>query len=220
MTKSAYVYDWCDGPLPVPAGKSAYRIKGEFYRHLDVTIRKVDGKSGGALAKAFAREGLDAFQRQPFVSTALYDNLPLPRMVMCIAEVMGKDVGELTTKMGRRAGEAQQKGLYKDLMAEITVAKFDAAFAKVLGFYYDYGALQVTRPDGVDGKAMRVVREGVPLAVAEWWCLVSIPYLQVPLEARGVKGLTAVWKVVPDPTPRPVPLGTATWDLRWTDAPR
>lgn len=219
MTKSAHVYDFCDGPLPAPPGKSGFGIKGEFYRHLDVTITKVDGKSGGALTKAFAREGLAAFQQQPFVSSAYYDNLPLPRMVMCIAEVMGKDVAELTTKMGRRAGEAQQESKYGELLAGITLDTFGDAFAKVLGFYYDYGTVTVTRPDGGRGRTMRVAREGIPLAVAEWWCLVSIPFLQVPLAAHGVKGLTATWRIVPDATPRPVPLGTATWDVRWESAP-
>jgi hypothetical protein len=215
MAKSAHVYDWCDAPLPVPPGKSTFRIKGEFYRHLGATVAKVDGKSGGALMKVFAREGLEAFQAQPFLSGRLYDNLPLPRMVMCISEVMGKDVVALTSKMGRRAGEAQMKGVYQKLLTEITVASFGATFAKVLEFFYDYGQVTVTYPGGVDGKKMRVVREGVPLAVAEWWCLVSIPFLQVPLEVHGVQGLEAAWRVIPDPTPRPIPLGTATWDVRW-----
>ena len=31
----------CGSPLPVPPGKSTYRIKGEFYRHLGATIAKL-----------------------------------------------------------------------------------------------------------------------------------------------------------------------------------
>jgi hypothetical protein len=207
-------YDWCGSPLPVPPGKSTYRIKGEFYRHLGATITRVDGKSGGALLKAFARDGLTQFQRQPFVSSLLYDNLPLPRMVMCIAEVMGKDIVELTTKMGRTAGEAQMKGVYQQFLTEMNVKSFGTELKKLLSFFYDYGTVEVTY--GADGKSMRLVRGGVPLAVIEWWCLVSVPFLQVPLEAHGAKGLDTKWKVDVTDAAATVPLGRATWDLKWS----
>lgn len=214
MALSPRCYDWCGVPLPVPPGKSAYRIKGEFYRHLGATITRVDAKSGGALMKAFQRDGLHGFHMQPFVSSMLYDNLPLPRMVMCIAEVMGKDVVDVTKKMGRNAGEAQMKGVYKKFLDDMTVQSFGSELKKLLAFFYDYGTCDVTY--GADGKSMNVVRGGIPLAVVEWWCLVSIPFLQVPLEAHGAKALDTKWKVtVTDPTAT-VPLGTATWDLRWS----
>lgn len=214
MVLSPRCYDWCGVPLPIPAGKSPYRIKGEFYRHLGVTIAKVDAKSGGALKKAFMRDGLDAFERQPFLSGSLYDNLPLPRMVMCLAEVMNRDVVELTTKMGRTAGEAQMKGVYQSLLKDMTIEAFGAEFEKLLRFFYDYGPVTVTHESGA--RALRVVRTEVPLAVIEWWCLVSIPFMQVALEANGMKGFEAKWKVNVTAATAAIPLGTATWDVTWT----
>jgi hypothetical protein len=213
MAVSAHCYDHCQGPLPVPAGKSAFRIKGEFYRHLDQTITTVDGRSGGALLKAFKRDGIDAFQRQPFVSTAYYDNLPLPRMVMCLAEVMGKDVTALTTKMGAKAGEAQLKSKYAELIAGLSPQTFGEEFTKIIAFFYDYGPVAVTV--GKDSKSLRVVRAGMPLAVTEWWSLVSIPFLRVPLEKNGAKDVDVKWATTITDARAQVPLGTVTWDVRW-----
>jgi hypothetical protein len=215
MAHSRHVYDFCDGPLPVPAGKSTYRIKGEFYRHLDVTITTVDKKSGGALMKALARDGLDAFQRQPFVSNAFYDNLPLPRIVMCIAEITGKDVRALTEKMGRTAGERQLKGIYADLIANVTPTTFADTFTKIISFFYDYGVVAVT--PGSDGKSLRMRRAPMPLSVIEWWSLVSIPFLQVPMTRNGAPGVDITWRAEAAGAHGDgnVPLGAAVWEMRW-----
>lgn len=211
---SARAYAHCDGPLPVPAGKSAFRIKGEFYRHLDVTITRVNDKSGGALLKAFERDGLGAFQRQPFVSTAYYDNLPLPRMVMCIAEVMGKDVRELTSRMGALAGEAQLKGKYAERISGLSPATFATVFGDVIRFFYDYGPVEVTA--GADARSLTMRRSGMPLAIIEWWSLVSIPFLQVPLAKNGARTVEITHAIEVTDAHAAVPLGAAVWSVRFS----
>lgn len=204
------VYQHCERPLPVRAGSSSFGIRGEFYRHLGKTIAHVDEKSGGALMKALDRSGLVAFQRQPFVSSGFYDNLPLPRIVMCIAEVGDKDVATLTEKMGRVSAEAQLKGKYRDLVAGISVEEFGAAFSSVLSFYYNYGTLTVSR---AGASSLRVERGGVPLCVADWWSLVSAPFVQYALEHNGAKEVAIASRLVVVDEKAAVPMGAVTWDI-------
>jgi hypothetical protein len=204
------VYEHCERPLPVRAGTSSFGIRGEFYRHLGKTIAQVDDKSGGALLKLLEKNGLAAFQRQPFVSNNFYDNLPLPRIVMCIAEVTNKEVAPLTEKMGRVSAESQLKGKYKDVVAKLSAENFADAFSNVLGFYYNYGALKVSRGSA---SSLRVERGAIPLCVADWWSLVSVPFVTVALEQNGARDVTISSRIVVVDEKAAVPLGAVVWDI-------
>jgi hypothetical protein len=94
-------FAYCDQPLPHPPGQSPFHIKGEFYRLLSEVVAYHDQKSEGVLTRVLEREGLRAFATQPFLSSAMYDVLPLPRIVMAVAEARGRDVIELTGRMGQ-----------------------------------------------------------------------------------------------------------------------
>jgi hypothetical protein len=50
----------CEGALPCPAGTSAYRIKGEFWRQMALVIAHNDGRSNGGVTRVLEREGIAA----------------------------------------------------------------------------------------------------------------------------------------------------------------
>src|SRR2546423_14170529 len=109
-------FAYCDQPLPVPPGTSPFHIKGEFYRQMADVVAYHDQKTDGALRRLLEERGLGEFAEQAFLSSAFYDVLPLPHIVMAIAETRGRDVHELTTRMGQAAVEAQMKGVYSRLL--------------------------------------------------------------------------------------------------------
>jgi hypothetical protein len=59
------------------------------------------------------------------------------------------------------------------------------------------------------------VRSGVPLCIAEWWSLVTVPFVVVPLTASGARDVTAEWRIQPRGLDRGVSVGEVEWDVSW-----
>src|SRR5690242_634757 len=97
---------YCEGPLPCPAGASPFHIKGEFWRQMAGVIGHHDGRTNGGVTRVLEREGIAEFATQAFLPASLYDVLPMPRVVMAVAEARSRDLRELTAKMGRASAEA------------------------------------------------------------------------------------------------------------------
>src|SRR5262249_12557673 len=117
----------CTGPLPCPPGKSPFRIKGDFYRQMNQTIDHFDQRTGGALRARLVREGLADFIGQRFLPSNYYDILPMPRFTMALAAVLGRDVHELTRRMGHSALESSTSGLYNSFLV-LSVENFVTRF--------------------------------------------------------------------------------------------
>ena len=207
-------FAYCDQPLPQSPGTSEFHIKGEFYRQLAEVVAHHDQKVGGALLSVLEREGLAEFTSQQFLSSSLYDVLPLPRIVMAIAEVRGFDVHELTTRLGRAAVEGQMKGVYAGFLLRLTTENFVQRFDQVINHFYDFAPVSVTG----DGRGARLVRKGIPLCVAEWWSLVTVPFVQVPLGANGAREVKVEWRITPAGLLRGVAVGEVVWDVGWASS--
>lgn len=205
---------YCEGSLPHPPGTSPFQIKGEFYRQMAPAVLHQDTKSGGEVTRVIEREGLASFWAQPFLSSVMYDALPLPRLVMAIAEARQRDVRQLTVKMGRASVEAQMTGVYANLLRPIAPHNFCGRFEQLIRHFYNFGPLKATPVDG----GARVVREGVPLCMAEWWSLVTQAFAEVPLVAQGATDVTVEWRVAPSGSDRGVQCGAVIWDVRWKGA--
>lgn len=78
-------------------------------------------------------------------------------------------------------------GVYSRLLAPLTTTTFHRHFPGTTSFFYNYAPLTVTL--AADGKSAELVRHDLPLAVAEWWCLVSAPFVKLPLEKNGAIGV-------------------------------
>jgi hypothetical protein len=202
---------YCEGPLPQLPGSSPFLIKGEFYRQMAPSVLHHDTQTGGEVMRILAREGLTAFWEQPFLSSVMYDALPLPRVVMAIAEARQRDVRELTLRMGKAAVDQQMSGVYANLLRAIGPHNFCGRFEQLIKHFYNFGPLKATPVDG----GARVVREGVPLCLAEWWCLVTRAFAEVPLVAQGATDVTLDWRVAPSGQDRGVHVGMIIWDVRW-----
>lgn len=211
MSSVAIRFLYCEGPLPHAPGTSPFQIKGEFYRQTSVSMQHHDEKSEGAVGRILAREGLTEFFAQPFLSSVLYDALPMPRLVMAIAEARNRDVRELTARMGRAAVEAQMNGVYANMLRAITLPNFCPRFEQLIRQFYNFGPLTATPIEN----GARVVREGVPLCMTEWWSLVTRAFAEIPLTAQGVTDIVVDWRVTPSVMDRGVPCGTVIWDVRW-----
>jgi hypothetical protein len=207
-------FAYCEGLVPYLPGTSPFHVKGEFYRQLARSVEHHDAKTGGAVLAALERMGLRAFATQVFLSSALYDVFPAPRIVMAIAEVRGWDVHELTARMGRAAIAAQMTGASGALLATLTTETFHLLFDRVIKHFDNFGAVAIeAQPCGA-----RLVRSGVPLCVAEWWSLVTIPFTVAPLTAHGARDVTVDWRVEPRGRSRGVDCGNVIWQLRWAQA--
>ena len=206
---------YCEGPLPHAAGTSPFQIKGEFYRQMAPAVLHHDTQCGGEVTRVIEREGLATFWGQSFLSSMMYDALPLPRLVMAIAEARQWDVRELTVKMGRAAVEGQMSGVYANLLRPIAPHNFCGRFEQLIKHFYNFGPLTATPVEG----GARVVREGVPLCLAEWWSLVTQAFAEVPLVAQGATDVTVEWRVAPSKPDRGVHCGTVIWDVRWKAPP-
>jgi hypothetical protein len=204
-------FQYCDQPLPYPPGQSPFHIKGEFYRQQAESNAYYDRKSGGAVTRVLHREGLLAFASQPFLSSSLYDVLPLPRIVMAIAEARGRDVHELTSTMGRASVQGQMTGVYGRFLSRLSTATFCQRFDQVIKHFYDFGPVTLAP----QGSGATLVRTGVPLCIAEWWSLVTVPFVEVPLAASGARDVSVDWRLEPRGLDRGVAVGDVTWDVRW-----
>jgi hypothetical protein len=203
----------CEGPLPCAAGESPFHIKGEFWRQLGGVIAHNDGRSGGAVTRVLEREGIREFATQPFLASSLYDVLPMPRVVMAVAEARGRDLRELTAKMGRVSAESQMSGVYGNLLRAVTPDNFAARFGPTITYFYDFAPLTGEAQD--DG-SVRLFRDGVPLCVAEWWSIVTTQFVEVVLAGHAASRVRVDWKIAPTGAERGVPCGTVTGDVRWT----
>jgi hypothetical protein len=202
---------YCEGALPQPAGTSPFQIKGEFYRQMAPAVLHHDTQCNGEVTRILEREALTSFWNQSFLSSAMYDALPLPRLMMAIAEARQRDVRELTVKMGKAAVEGQMNGVYANLLRPIAPHNFCGRFEQAIKYFYNFGPITATPVEG----GARVVREGVPLCIAEWWSLVTISFAEVPLVAQGASDVTVDWRVAPSSRDRGVQCGTIIWDVRW-----
>lgn len=202
----------CDGPLPHPPGTSPFHIKGEFYRLLVEVVTHHDARSDGAVTRVLEREGLRDFVTQPFLSSAMYDVLPLPRAFMAIAEARSWDVVEMTTRMGEATVEAQLKGVYARFLTSLSPERFAQRFDQVINHFYDFAPVTVAA-NGPRGA--QVARNGVPLCIAEWWAVITIPFIRIPLETSGAREVAVEWRVTPAAVQQGTPMGDVACDVTW-----
>jgi hypothetical protein len=113
--------------------------------------------------------------------------------------------------MGRAAVDAQLVGVYGNLLRAITPENFCGRFEQLIRQFYNFGPITATPVAG----GARVVREGMPLCIAEWWSLVTRAFAETPLTAQGATEFTLEWRVTPTVVDRGVPCGTILWDVRW-----
>jgi hypothetical protein len=57
------------------------------------------------------------------------------------------------------------------------------------------------------------------LCVAEWWSLVTVPFVQVPLSADGARDVRVEWRITTTGLQQGVAVGEVVWDVRWATAP-
>jgi hypothetical protein len=205
-------FAYCDQRLPFAPGASPFHIKGEYYRQTADVVAYHEKKSQGALRPILEREGLSEFVSQPFLSSSFYDVMPMPRIVMAVAEARGRDVHELTSRMGQAAVEAQMKGVYARLLNRLTPKNFTERFDQVINLFYDFAPVTVAAV----GAGARVVRKDMPLGIGEWWAVVTVPFVVIPLTAGGARDVTVEWRLEPSGVQEGVPLGAAILDVAWT----
>jgi hypothetical protein len=207
-------FAYCDRPLPIQAGESPFRIKGEFYRQLMDSAGYHDRKTAGGVGRILEREGLAQFATQNFLSSALYDALPVPRIVMAIAEATGRDLYELAARQGRASVEGQINGVYAPFFSALTVKNFGERFGRIVQHFYDFAPISVRAVPG----GAEVERVGVPLCFADWWNVATGAFATLPLEVAGARNVRLhVRDIEPTGVDRGVEVGRSFWTLTWDD---
>ena len=213
-----HAFQYCEGPLPFPAGESPFHIKGEMHLQTVQSIRYYDAKSNGRVAQILKREGLDRFYSQSFLSSANYDALPLPRSSMAIAEALDRDILDLTNSQGRTAVKVEMTGVYAAFLTNLTPRNFAQMFPKVINHLYDFSPVEASPLPGGEPGA-RVVRTAMPLCLAEWWITVTTPFVIMPLEQGGAQDVGVDWRIDPSGSQQGVPVGEIEGIVRWRTAP-
>jgi hypothetical protein len=204
----------CDGPLPFAPGTSPFHIKGEMYRQLSLSIDYYGAKSNGRVVEALDRAGLTEFLAQPFLSSAQYDALPLPRVPMAIAQALGRDVIEVTRNQGQAAVKIQMEGVYSAFLTSLSTRNFTQLFPKVINHLYDFAPVEAA-PLGKGEAGARLIRRSIPLCVAEWWTHATTPFIVVPLEAHGASEVSVEWRVDPRGFEKGLPVADLEGVVRW-----
>ena len=212
MVRTTFLH--CDGPLPFAPGTSPFRIKGEMYRQLAMSIEYYDAKSNGRVTQELERAGLGEFYSQPFLSSAEYDALPLARVPMAIAQALDRDVAEVTRSQGHAAVKSLMEGVYAAFLTSLNTRNFCQLFPKVIGHVYAFAAVEAAPlPGGAPGA--RIVRRSMPLCLAEWWTHATGPFIVVPLENQGASEVTVSWKIEPRGFESGVPMADLEGIVRW-----
>lgn len=206
----------CVAPLPVAPGASPFRIKGEIYRNIQLSIEHLDKKSGGAVRRALEEAGLAAFAGQWFLASTYYDVLPMPRIMMAMAAGAGRDLFEFTRRLGEAGAKLQfETGVYRRNLAGWDPDTFATRLSAFMGAVYDHGPLSITI--GADGHEATIVRPQVPLCAAEWWCVATMPYITFPLESAGLRVVRSDWKFRPQGIEHGVPMSTLELRIGWEE---
>jgi len=204
----------CADPLPCPAGTSPYRVKGEFWRQIAAAISHNDERTNGGVTRVLEREGIGEFATRFFLTSSLYDVLPMPRVVMAVAEARSRDLRELTAKMGRVSAESQMSGVYGTLLRAVTPENFAARFGSTITYFYNFVPLT---GENLPGGGVRLFCDGVPLCVAEWWSIVTGQFVDVVLTGHGARRVEVDWRIAATGVEGGVPCGTVTGEVRWTE---
>jgi hypothetical protein len=207
-------YWGCDKDLPCRPGESPYRIKGEFYRNVCETMSFVEKKSGGRLRGVLETLGIRAFLDQDFLATKSYDLLPLPRATMAMAHVLGRELREFTKRMGTNGAKLQMTGIYKSIFETMSTDNFAQRFGRVVGHLYDHGPVTIQR----SGNQATLDRRDIPACAVEWWNLVSVPFVTLPLEQNGAHNLQVSCEIVRAGSANQMPLAHTSWRLSWDQA--
>ena len=51
--------------------------------------------------------------------------------------------------------------------------------------------------------------------MVEWWAVITIPFLKVPLELNGAREVAVDWRVAPAGVHENTPVGDVTCDVTW-----
>ncbi len=189
-------------------------MKGEFYRHLKDTVRILDEKTGGGVGRNLAKGEVAVFMQQEFLAATLYDILPIPFVTTAIADAIGREVHEFTARLGKSSLDIELRGVYKSMVGPMSAENFHTRFPAIMTQFYDHGPMTVQRHAG--GKRASLQRRDMPLCVCDWWSLISLPYLQIPLQNNGAKNVQIVWRTEVAGSEREgVRLGHVHWDIVW-----
>ena len=102
-------------------------------------------------------------------------------------------------------------GVYSRFLSRLSTENFCQRFDQVIRHFYDFGPVTLAPAES----GARLLRKGVPLCIAEWWSLVTVPFVVIPLTANGARDVTAEWRVEPRGQEHGVATGDVVWDVRW-----
>ena len=62
------------------------------------------------------------------------------------------------------------------------------------------------------------MRKGMPLCIAEWWAVVTVPFVKVPLEKSGACEVAVEWRATPAGIQQGTAVGDVVCDVNWAPA--
>jgi hypothetical protein len=207
-----------EAPPPYAPGESPFSIKGEMYRQTQRSIEYYDQKSGGNVRREIERLGLGKFMEQPFLSSGNYDALPLPWVSIAIAVALGRDVVELAKSQGLAGAKVEMKGVYAAFLTNLSRRNFAQLFPKVINHLYNFSPLEAWPLGPSEGEGVRVIRRGMPLALAEWWTCATSPFITHPIETNETLAegsIDIAWTIEPRGLDRKVAVGDVEGVIRW-----
>jgi hypothetical protein len=183
-------------PLPVPPGKSPFRIKGHAYAgNLAYVEEHVPGGLEAVL-RLITDRALNDFLRQRFLASSWYDVLPIVALGEAAAEVAGIAPTEQIARSARAQAERDINGIYRMLLRLASPAMIMARLPKVASQYFDFVTAEVVE---VAPKKWRSTGHGVLPFAVDAYRSTTEAFLRRALETAGAKNLQHRWlPPVPD----------------------
>jgi hypothetical protein len=177
-------------PLPVAAGKSPFRVKGNAYRgYFDFCAERVPGGLEALLAR-IPDADLVSYLRGSFLSASWYDVLPLVALGEVAAEALGQSASEFMAAQARAQAERDINGIYRLLLKMATPEMIMTRLPKVAAQYFDFVTAEVEKLGAGHWKS---TGSGILEFAIDSYRATTEAFLRRALETAGAKKLQHRW---------------------------
>ncbi len=213
---ASYVSSWetrSKSPLPCPAGKSPFRIKGLAYRGFVHMVRRVVPGGLDAFCDALDDASLRPFLHQPFLASARFDVLPFVPLFATLARLTGGNFVDLVRSATAAQCRYDARTVYRAIFSTDSATDVPERISRFCAQYYDYGTYHatMTRPNRVV-----VVHGEIPEYAYAWQGPMHIAYTEECARIVGATGVMPLSHVVtPAGKKGNLPLVTMQTEFAW-----
>ncbi len=205
-------------PLPVPAGKGPFHIKGMPYRGLAYLVARSLPRGMLDLAESFDDPSLREFTTQTFLASGRYDILPMLPIHVAIARILGLPLAELVRRGATAQARYDARTVFQRLIGSATIDDWPSRLLRFGTQYYDFGAFEGV---AIEPGTIVLQHSSVPEYVHPWYGPMQGAYGAEIARLLGAVGISHEM-LPPEPMgmDRGLPILTVRSRIRWQSRTR